>query len=56
MKALDGRLNVMLQMGPGFLSVSEVKALGVARISVGQSLYLAAMNAYKAAAKELLGN
>jgi 2-methylisocitrate lyase-like PEP mutase family enzyme len=55
-KALDGRLNVMLQMGPGFLSISEVKALGVARISVGPSLYLAAMNAYKAAAKELLGN
>lgn len=53
-KELKGRLNVMLQMGPGFLSVSEVKALGVARISVGPSLYLAAMSAYEAAAKKLL--
>jgi 2-methylisocitrate lyase-like PEP mutase family enzyme len=55
-RVLEGRLNVMLQMGPGFLSVSEVKALGVARISVGPSLYVAAMNAYRVAANSLLEN
>ena len=53
--ALDGRLNVILKMGEGFLTVKELREIGVARISVGPGLYLIAMNAYKDAAEALLG-
>ncbi|KAF9100050.1 hypothetical protein BGX27_000494 [Mortierella sp. AM989] len=53
--ALDGRLNVILRFGEGFLTVAELKEIGVARISVGPSLFRIAMNAYKEAAESLLG-
>jgi 2-methylisocitrate lyase-like PEP mutase family enzyme len=52
--AFDGRLNVIKRFGEGFLSVSELKTIGVARISVGPGLYRIAMNAYKEAAENLL--
>lgn len=53
--ALDGRLNVILRVAEGFLTVAELREIGVARISVGPGLYLIAMNAYKDAAEKLLG-
>ncbi|KAG9322292.1 hypothetical protein KVV02_002225 [Mortierella alpina] len=53
-KALDGRLNVIKRLGDGFLSIAELKEIGVARISVGPGLYLIAMDAYKSAAESLL--
>ncbi|KAF9925545.1 hypothetical protein BGZ67_008555 [Mortierella alpina] len=55
-KALDGRLNVIKRLGDGFLSVAELKEIGVARISVGPGLYLVAMDAYKSAAESLLSS
>ncbi|KAF9417357.1 hypothetical protein BGZ94_010008 [Podila epigama] len=53
--ALDGRLNVILRFGEGYLTVQELRDIGVARISVGPGLYRIAMNAYKDAAEALLG-
>ncbi|KAF9392184.1 hypothetical protein CPB97_003509 [Podila verticillata] len=53
--ALDGRLNVILRVAEGFLTVAELREIGVARISVGPGLYLTAMKAYKDAAEKLLG-
>ncbi|KAG0266841.1 hypothetical protein BGZ95_002978 [Linnemannia exigua] len=53
--ALDGRLNVILRVAEGFLTVAELREIGVARISVGPALYRIAMNAYKEAAEKLLG-
>ncbi|KAF8929286.1 hypothetical protein BGZ52_002400 [Haplosporangium bisporale] len=53
--ALDGRLNVILRVSEGFLTVAELREIGVARISVGPGLYFAAMKAYKDAAEKLLG-
>ncbi|KAF9215309.1 hypothetical protein CPC16_008785 [Podila verticillata] len=53
--ALDGRLNVILRVAEGFLTVAELREIGVARISVGPGLYFAAMKAYKDAAEKLLG-
>ncbi|KAG0366780.1 hypothetical protein BGX24_003540 [Mortierella sp. AD032] len=53
--ALDGRLNVILRIAEGFLTVADLREIGVARISVGPGLYRIAMNAYKEAAEKLLG-
>jgi len=53
--AFEGRLNVKLCMGDGFLTVPELKEIGVARISVGPELYRAAMRAYKNGVDQLLG-
>ena len=53
-KGLNGRLNVKLNMGPGSLTVPELRKIGVARISVGPELFLAAMKAFKEAACKLL--
>ncbi|KAF9137675.1 hypothetical protein BG015_002645 [Linnemannia schmuckeri] len=53
--AFEGRLNVILRFGEGFLSVAELREIGVARISVGPGLYRAAMTAFKHAAEGLLG-
>ncbi|KAG0273931.1 hypothetical protein BGZ96_004596 [Linnemannia gamsii] len=53
--AFEGRLNVILRFGEGFLSVAELREIGVARISVGPGLYRAAMTAFKNAAEGLLG-
>ncbi|KAF2452360.1 carboxyphosphonoenolpyruvate phosphonomutase-like protein [Lineolata rhizophorae] len=54
-QAFDGRLNVKLKMGPGSLTVNELKEMGVARISVGPELFQVAMTAFKEAAAGLLG-
>lgn len=51
---LNGRLNVILRLGEGYLTVPELRELGVARISVGPGLFRIAMNAYKQAAEQLL--
>ncbi|KAF9085485.1 hypothetical protein BGX23_009603 [Mortierella sp. AD031] len=53
--AFEGRLNVILRLGEGFLTVAELREIGVARISVGPGLYRIAMSAYKDAAEALLG-
>ncbi|KAF9199363.1 hypothetical protein BGZ49_010531 [Haplosporangium sp. Z 27] len=53
--ALDGRLNVILKFGEGYLTVAELREIGVARISVGPGLFRIALNAYKEAAEALLG-
>ena len=52
---LNGRLNVILVMTDGFLTVKELKEIGVARISVGPGLWRKAMAAYKDAAEQILG-
>ncbi|KAJ5619681.1 Pyruvate/Phosphoenolpyruvate kinase [Penicillium lagena] len=44
--ALKGMVNVKLNFGPGFLTVPELRELGVARISVGPGLYKAAMKTF----------
>ncbi|KAF9170837.1 hypothetical protein BGX21_002413 [Mortierella sp. AD011] len=54
-EAFEGRLNVSLRFGEGYLTVPELKEIGVARISVGPGLFRVAMNAYKEAAEALLG-
>ncbi|GES58012.1 carboxyphosphonoenolpyruvate phosphonomutase-like protein [Aspergillus terreus] len=45
--AFAGRLNVKLVPREGFLTVPELKTLGVARISMGPELWRAAMSAFK---------
>ncbi|GAP86648.1 putative carboxyphosphonoenolpyruvate phosphonomutase-like protein [Rosellinia necatrix] len=52
--AFGGRLAVKLADGPGALTVAELAALGVARISVGPSLYLAADRAVREAAERIV--
>ncbi|MEM1117747.1 MAG: isocitrate lyase/phosphoenolpyruvate mutase family protein [Bacteroidota bacterium] len=51
-EAIDAPLNVMA--GPGALSVSDLAALGVVRISLGPSVALAALDLARAAAREAL--
>lgn len=54
-EALSGRVAVKLAHGtPGALSTAELAKIGVARISVGPSLYLVAQNAIKSAAANIL--
>ena len=53
-EGLDGMINVKLNLGPGWLSVNELKKCGVARISLGPGLYHEAMNAFSTAANGLL--
>ncbi|EHK20033.1 uncharacterized protein TRIVIDRAFT_216419 [Trichoderma virens Gv29-8] len=52
-KELDGKVAVMLSGKPGSLTTAELASLGVARISVGPSLYIAALNAIKAKALQM---
>lgn len=52
--ALGGRLNVLLKMSPGSLTIPELRQVGVARVSVGPRLFMAAMEGYTQAANELL--
>ncbi|OJI99055.1 hypothetical protein ASPVEDRAFT_124901 [Aspergillus versicolor CBS 583.65] len=52
--AFDGRLNVKLVLKDGFLTIPELKQLGVARVSMGPELYKAAMRAFEQTANELL--
>lgn len=53
-KELGGRVAVKMAEGPGALSTKELARLGVARISVGPSLFLVALNSVKKAALEIL--
>ncbi|BBC31416.1 uncharacterized protein SGFS_027100 [Streptomyces graminofaciens] len=50
---VDGPLNVLV--GPGALPVAELAGLGVARVSAGSTLALAAHAVVRRAARELLG-
>lgn len=54
-KELDGRVAVIMGPVPGLLTVAELAEIGVARVSVGPSLYRIAMEAIKEAAGKLLG-
>ncbi|KAL4777569.1 phosphoenolpyruvate phosphomutase-domain-containing protein [Aspergillus nidulans var. acristatus] len=53
-KAFEGRLNVKLVLREGFLTVSELRKLGLARISLGPELYRAAMDAFQEKADAVL--
>jgi len=53
-KALDGRLSVVLPGSTEYLTVSEVKKMGVARVSIGPRLQFDAARAIKAGIEELL--
>lgn len=52
--ALDGRLNVKMSLAPGKLTTSELKRIGVARISVGPELQFKVAAAFESAAAEML--
>ncbi|KAK2761624.1 hypothetical protein FQN54_001452 [Arachnomyces sp. PD_36] len=52
--AFDGRLNARLKTGPGYLTIPQLKELGVGRISLGRELQDIAMAAYKQAVDKLL--
>ncbi|KAL4874719.1 phosphoenolpyruvate phosphomutase-domain-containing protein [Aspergillus karnatakaensis] len=52
--AFDGRLNVKLVLKGGYLTIPELREIGVARISMGPELYRAAMRAFEETANELL--
>ncbi|KAE8383260.1 phosphoenolpyruvate phosphomutase-domain-containing protein [Aspergillus bertholletiae] len=54
--AFQGKLNVKLVLRDGFLTVPEVKELGVARISLGPELYRAAMSGFKEKADAVLAS
>lgn len=54
-KELGGRVAVLLTKREGGLSTAQLAEMGVARISIGPSLYLAAMNAVKSVATNMLG-
>ncbi|TIC99761.1 Uncharacterized protein CH35J_006178 [Colletotrichum higginsianum] len=53
-RELGGRVAVKLGDGPGALSTAQLAEMGVARISVGPSLYLVAMEAVRDAARRIL--
>ncbi|MET8137935.1 isocitrate lyase/phosphoenolpyruvate mutase family protein [Streptomyces sp. NPDC005251] len=52
-EGIDGPLNILV--GPGAPSVGELAALGVARLSAGSSIAVAAYALVRRAARELLG-
>lgn len=54
-KELDGRVAVKLSDSADALTTAELAKIGVARISVGPSLFLVAQNAIKKAALSILG-
>ena len=51
--AIDGPINILA--GPGSLPLAELRALGVARVSIGSGLARAAYTVARRAAEELLG-
>lgn len=53
-EGLGGRLSVRLGFGNKVLSVNELKEFGVARISVGRSLWTKAMDAFIEASERIL--
>jgi 2-methylisocitrate lyase-like PEP mutase family enzyme len=54
LKSVDRPINVLIGMGTNPLTVADLTRLGVRRLSVGSSLYTAAMGAFQHAAKSLL--
>ncbi|KAJ5164538.1 Pyruvate/Phosphoenolpyruvate kinase [Penicillium coprophilum] len=52
--ALGGMVNVKMNLKDGFLSVKEIRALGVARVSVGPELWRTAMKAFTERATQVL--
>jgi 2-methylisocitrate lyase-like PEP mutase family enzyme len=53
-KELDGRVAVGFSAYPGVKNVTELADMGVARISVGPAMFRIAMEAAKAAARNML--
>jgi 2-methylisocitrate lyase-like PEP mutase family enzyme len=53
-EALDGRVSVVMSLAPGKLTTSELKRIGVARISIGPQLQFKAKAAIEAAAAAIL--
>jgi len=53
---LGGMVNVKMNLRPGFLDVSALRELGVARISVGPELFHRAMKGYREGADLVLGS
>jgi 2-methylisocitrate lyase-like PEP mutase family enzyme len=56
LKEIDRPLNVIMGLGGTDLTVEELSAMGVKRISVGSSLCRAAFGAFISAAKEIKGS
>ena len=54
-KGLGGMVNVMMSLTAGYLKVSELSEIGVARISVGPGLYRAAMKGFSEALDAAVG-
>ncbi|KAJ5432088.1 Pyruvate/Phosphoenolpyruvate kinase [Penicillium cf. griseofulvum] len=52
--ALGGMVNVKMNLREGFLGVKEIRALGVARVSVGPELWRTAMKAFTEQAEQVL--
>ncbi|KAH7232405.1 phosphoenolpyruvate phosphomutase-domain-containing protein [Fusarium redolens] len=52
--AFDGRLNVLLKLSPDGLTIPELADIGVARISIGLTLQLKAMEKLKEEAENIL--
>jgi 2-methylisocitrate lyase-like PEP mutase family enzyme len=52
-RSVDCRVNVVMGPRGAQLTVSELSALGVARVSVGSALYRAALGAFLAGAEEI---
>ncbi|GKZ27692.1 hypothetical protein AbraIFM66951_005995 [Aspergillus brasiliensis] len=55
-EAFAGRLNVKMNLREGYLTVPELREIGVARISLGPELYHAAMKAFKEKADAVLAH
>jgi 2-methylisocitrate lyase-like PEP mutase family enzyme len=55
-RAFDGKLNVSLKIGPGYLTVKQLENIGVARLSVGPALQAISMKALADEAEKLLSS
>jgi 2-methylisocitrate lyase-like PEP mutase family enzyme len=53
-KALDGMINVKMNLRPGFLNVQQIADLGVARISVGPEMWAKAMTGFNKALETIV--
>jgi 2-methylisocitrate lyase-like PEP mutase family enzyme len=54
-EGLQGKLNVKMNLRTGFLTLQEIKALGVARVSVGPELFRKAIASYKDGVDAIFG-
>jgi 2-methylisocitrate lyase-like PEP mutase family enzyme len=54
-EGLGGKVNVKMNVREGFLTVKELRELGVARISVGPELFHKAMKGYREGVEGVLG-